>query len=90
MDLESRTRWVEYSKAKDVMFQHTDIKEARWKVVNSDDKRRARLNCISHLLSLVDYADVLPKEPVAFPPRQENIDYERPPMEEQEFVPEIY
>ena len=58
MDLQSRARWVEYSKAKDDMFASTDIKQAPWYVVNSDDKRRARLNCISHLLSLIPYKQV--------------------------------
>ena len=57
MDLESRARWVEYSKAKDIMFDHTDIKQAPWYVVNADDKKRARLNCISHLLSMIPYED---------------------------------
>src|ERR671923_1129005 len=61
MDLESRARWVEYSKAKDEMFAHTDIKQAPWHVVNADDKKRARLNCISHLLSMVPYDDLTPK-----------------------------
>ena len=60
MDLESRTRWVEYSKAKDEMFAHTDIKQAPWYVVDADSKRRARLNCISHLLSLIPYEDLTP------------------------------
>src|SRR5215472_4089446 len=59
IDLEARTRWVEYSRAKDEMFVHTDIPESPWYVVEGDDKRRARLNCISHLLSLVPYEDVL-------------------------------
>ena len=90
MDLESRRRWVEYSKAKDVMFDYTDIKEAPWLVVPSDDKKRARLNCISHLLSQVPYEDVLPKAKIQFPPRQPNVDYVRPPMEEQTFVPQKY
>jgi polyphosphate kinase len=90
MDLESRGRWVEYSKAKDTMFEHTDIQEAPWYVVNADDKRRARLNCIRHVLSQVDYEDLLPQEPITFPPRQTNKGYERPPMAEQKFVPENY
>ena len=90
MDLESRSRWVEYSKAKDQMFEHSDIKEARWSVVKSDDKKRARLNCIADLLSRVAYENVLPRDPVVFPERQQNTGYERPPMSEQNFVPEIY
>jgi len=90
MDLESRSRWVEYSKAKDVMFDYTDIKEARWCVVNSDDKKRARLNCISHLLSQVDYENVLPQDKIKFPKRQPDPGYVRPPLEEQNFVPDKF
>ena len=89
MDLESRTRWVEYSKAKDQMFAHTDIKQAPWYVVKSDIKKHARLNCISHLLSLVPYEDLTPEE-IELPKRIENIGYVRPPMSDQTFVPEIY
>ena len=89
MDLESRSRWVEYSIAKDVMFNHTDIKQAPWYVVNADDKRRARLNAISHLLSLIPYEDTTP-EPIELPPRQSDIGYIRPPRAEQTFVPEVY
>jgi polyphosphate kinase 2 len=89
MDLQSRSRWVEYSKAKDEMFKYTDIKQAPWFVVNSDDKRRARLNCISHLLSIIPYKDLTP-EKIKLPPRQEDIGYVRPPMSDQTFVPEKY
>ena len=89
MDLESRSRWVEYSKAKDEMFAYTDIKQAPWFVVNADDKRRARLNCISHLLSLIPYEDLTP-EPIKLPPRQENKGYIRPPISDQTFIPEKY
>jgi polyphosphate kinase 2 len=89
MDLESRRRWVEYSKAKDVMFAHTDIKQAPWYVVNADNKKRARINCISHLLSLIPYEDLTP-EPIELPKRQDNVGYVRPPMEDQTFVPEVY
>jgi polyphosphate kinase 2 len=89
MDLQSRTRWVEYSKAKDEMFRHTDIKQAPWYVVNGDDKRRARLNVISHLLSLIPYEDLTP-EPIVLPPREPDRGYVRPPMDEQTFVPERY
>lgn len=60
MDLESRARWVEYSRSKDEMFRYTDIKHAPWYVVDVDDKRRARLNCIAHLLSMIDYEDLTP------------------------------
>jgi len=89
MDLESRARWVEYSKAKDQMFAHTDIKQAPWYVVKSDIKRHARLNCISHLLSLIPYEDLTP-EPIELPKRVEGVGYVRPPMSDQTFVPEIY
>jgi polyphosphate kinase 2 len=88
MDLQSRARWVEYSRAKDEMFRYTDIKHAPWWVVQADDKRRARLNCIAHLLSLIEYVDETP-EPLELPPRG-NTAYVRPPMDEQTFVPEIY
>jgi polyphosphate kinase 2 len=89
MDLESRTRWVEYSRAKDEMFAHTDIKQAPWYVVNADNKKRARLNMISHLLSLIPYRDLTP-EPIVLPPRQEDKGYIRPPLSDQTFVPEVY
>ena len=89
MDLESRARWVEYSKAKDQMFAHTDIKQAPWYVVNADNKKRARLNLISHLLSLIPYQDLTP-EPITLPPRQVDAGYVRPPMGDQTFVPEVY
>jgi polyphosphate kinase 2 len=89
MDLESRSRWVEYSKAKDEMFAHCDIKQAHWFVVDGDVKKRARLNVISHLLSIIDYEDLSPT-PVELPRRQADIGYVRPPMSDQNFVPEIY
>jgi polyphosphate kinase 2 len=89
MDLMSRTRWVEYSIAKDEMFRHTDIKQAPWYVVQGDDKKRARLNVITHLLSLVPYGDLTP-EPMALPPREPDRGYVRPPMDEQTFVPEVF
>ncbi len=88
MDLESRRRWIEYSRAKDVMFAHTDIKQAPWYVVEADVKKRARLNCISHLLSLVPYEDLTP-EPITLPPRTEG-SYVRPPKEDQNLVPDHY
>ena len=87
MDLESRKRWVEYSKAKDEMFAHTDIAEAPWYVVEADVKKRARLNCIGHLLSTVPYEDLTP-DPVKLPPRQKAGSYERPPITHQTFVPD--
>jgi len=89
MDVEARSRWVEYSKAKDVMMKYTDIKQAPWYVVNADVKCKARLNCIAHLLSMVSYKDLTP-ERVELPPRQKNEGYIRPPFEDQTFVPEIY
>jgi polyphosphate kinase 2 (PPK2 family) len=89
MDLESRKRWVEYSKAKDEMFAHTDIKQAPWYVVNADVKKHARLNCISHLLSMIPYEDLTP-EPIKLPPRQDAHGYVRPPLGDQTFVPEEY
>jgi polyphosphate kinase 2 len=89
MDLQSRARWMEYSKAKDIMFAHTDIKQAPWYVVNADNKKRARLNCISHLLSMIPYKDIKPK-PVKLPPRQKRVGYVRPPIEDQNFVPEKF
>jgi polyphosphate kinase len=89
MDMESRDRWVEYSKAKDVMLMHTNIPEAPWFTVESDDKRRAHLNCISHILSKVPYEDMTP-DPIELPPRKEAEDYIRPPLNEQFFVPNHY
>ena len=89
MDLESRNRWVEYSKAKDVMFAHTDIKQAPWYVVRADDKRRARLNCIRHLLNQIPYED-LTRRPFELPPRVGSGGYVRPPITDQTFVPEEY
>jgi polyphosphate kinase 2 len=88
MDLESRKRWVEYSKAKDVMFAHTDIKQAPWYVVDGDNKKRARLNVISHLLSLIPYEDLTPP-PIELPPREDKAGYVRPPISDQNFVPEV-
>jgi polyphosphate kinase len=89
MDLNSRARWVEYSKAKDEMFAHTDIKQAPWYVVNADNKKCARLNCIRHLLSMIPYKDLTP-EPIKLPPHQSDDSYIRPPITDQTFVPEIY
>jgi polyphosphate kinase 2 len=89
MDLESRSRWVAYSMAKDEMFSYTDIKQAPWYVVNGDDKRKARLNCISHLLSVIPYKDVGYKK-IKLPSRSSGEGYVRPPIEDQTFVPEVY
>lgn len=88
MDLESRSRWVDYSMAKDAMFAHTDIKQAPWYVVDADIKRHARINCISHFLSQFEYKEVeMPK--IHLPARQENYGYVRPPISEQTFVPDV-
>ena len=89
VDVESRSHWVDYSVAKDEMFAHTDIKQAPWYVVRGDDKRRARLNVISHLLSLIPYQEV-PEPKLALPERQNDIKYMRPPIDDQTFVPEIF
>ena len=89
MDLESRARWVEYSKAKDEMFAYTDIKQAPWYVVNADDKKCARLNCINHLLHMIPYEDLTPSV-IELPPRQEKTGYVRPPITDQTFVEELY
>jgi polyphosphate kinase len=91
MDVESRNRWQDYSRAKDDMLVHTDIEQARWYVVNSDNKKRAHLNCIAHLLSLLPYKDMTPKK-MKLPERKPELrkGYERPPLDTQNFVPEIY
>ncbi|WP_108816111.1 polyphosphate kinase 2 [Loktanella sp. Alg231-35] len=89
MDLESRKKWVDYSKAKDDMFSHTDIKQAPWYVVNSDVKKHARLNCINHLLSLIHYEEVA-HPPVELEERPPQRGYVRPPMGDQTFVPEAH
>ncbi len=88
MDIQSRTHWVDYSRAKDEMFAHTDTKKSPWYVVNADDKKRARLNCIAHLLWQIPYHDMTP---VAFDlPSRQSTRYKRPKMSSQRFVPEIY
>ena len=89
IDLESRDRWVEFSKAKDEMFFYTDIEEAPWYTVEGDEKRRARINCISHILNTIPYEDVTPK-PMKLPPRKEQEPYERPSKTEHQLVPERY
>jgi polyphosphate kinase 2 len=89
MDLKSRSHWVEYSMAKDEMFKYTDTKQNPWYVVQADNKKRARLNCIHHLLSLIPYKDLTP-EPIKLPKRQDNKGYIRPPITYQSFVPEVY
>ena len=89
MDLVARSKWVEFSKAKDKMFDHTDTKKSPWYVVNSDDKKRARLNCMSHLLSLISYKEIKPPK-IVLPPRQKMKGYVRPPLSKQKFVPSVY
>jgi len=89
MDLKSRELWVEYSKAKDEMFVYTDTKVSPWYVVEADDKKRARLNCIHHLLSKIPYEDLTPAA-FQLPPRPSDKGYVRPPMHEQTFVPDAY
>ncbi|MBI1311450.1 polyphosphate kinase 2 [bacterium] len=89
MDLEARAHFTDFSKAKDVMFEHTDTDDSPWFVVDANDKRRARLNCIHHLLSQMSYSEILP--PVAeLPPRQNRNGYKRPPKDQQRFVPAVY
>ena len=89
MDLESLSRWVDYSRAKDEMFSYTDTKESPWYVVNADNKRCARLNCIRHLLSKIPYSNV-PRAKVELPKQIKKTGYVRPPMQSQTFVPEYY
>ena len=89
MDIQSRRHWMDYSKAKDEMFANTDTKKSPWYVVNADNKKRARLNCIAHLLRQVPYHDMTPVE-VPLPARQANAGYRRPKMSSQSFVPQVY
>jgi polyphosphate kinase 2 len=87
VDLQSREQWVEYSRAKDTMFVHTDIPECRWYVVEADNKRQARINCIAHLLSMVPYQPI-EHPPVTLPPRQSDAGYRRPPLDRYAYVPD--
>ena len=89
MDLYSRSHWVDYSKAKDRMMESTSTPESPWWEVDADDKRRARLNVIHHLLSLVPYRDV-PGPSLVLPPRQRDPGYERPPKERLNWIPTVY
>ncbi len=89
MDLESRRRWEAYTKAKEVMLERTHNAEAPWWVVPADDKKKARLNCIGHLLSQMDYNDV-EHPPVVLPARLRNEDYVRQPVPHKILVPQIY
>ena len=88
MDLESITKWEEYSRAKDEMFVHTDIPSAPWYTVESEDKKRSRINVISHLLSTIPYEHIKPDLP-EIPERPEITDYERPPRDEFRYVPDV-
>jgi polyphosphate kinase 2 (PPK2 family) len=89
MDIQGREKWIEFSKAKDEMFRHTNTKHSPWYTVEADDKRRARLNCIAHLLSLIPYEDATP--PLLELPSRKRPDesYVRPPIEDQNVVPDI-
>ena len=89
MDMESRKHWSEYSKAKDVMFAATDMKKSPWCVVEADNKKKARLNCIAHLLRQIPYENMTPVE-IEVPPRQGDIGYKRPKISSQRFVPKVY
>lgn len=89
MDLKSRELYIDYSKAKDEMFAYTDTKISPWYVVDADDKKRARMNCIHHLLSMIPYEDLTP-EPIELSERKDSKGYVRPPIDEMTFVPQIY
>ena len=89
MDMESRKHWMEYSKAKDAMFAATDMKRSPWHVVEADNKKKARLNCIAHLLRQIPYENLTPVE-IEVPPRQGDIGYKRPRISSQRFVPKVY
>ena len=89
MDLESRRRWYDYSRAKDAMMEQTSTPWAPWYEVDADEKRRARLNCIAHLLSAVPYEDV-EHPPIELPPRQEDPGYRRPPKDSLNWIPTPY
>lgn len=88
MDLEARSRWMEYTKAKDIMFQYTDTASSPWYVIESDIKRNARVNCIAHLLESIPFS-ALEHKKLVLPPRQENEGYVRPPIESQTHVPDV-
>ncbi len=89
MDMESRKRWEEYTKAKEIMLERTHIAEAPWWVVNSVDKKKARLNCIHHLLEQIPYSEIVHPS-VVLPPRERNEDYMRQPVPQEIIVPEVY
>ena len=89
MDLKSREHWVEYSRAKDVMQQYTDTELSPWNIVNADNKKKARLNCIGHLLSQIPYGEI-PRAEITLTPRQRDDGYVRPPKDSQRWVPAVY
>jgi polyphosphate kinase len=89
MDVESRRRWVKYSRAKDVMLEHTDLDRTPWSIVDADDKKRARLNCIAHMLRQIPYKNLRPVE-IVLPEKERNRGYKRPKKSNQRWVPEIY
>lgn len=89
MDLESRRRWEDYTKAKEVMFERTHIPEARWWIVEGDDKKKARLNCINHLLSQIPYQEIQ-RDNVVLPEREHHDNYQREPIPEDMYVPNVY
>ena len=89
MDMESRRRWEQYTKAKETMLERTHIPEARWWIIEAVDKKKARLNCIHHLLSQIPYAEI-EREPVVLPDRVHNPDYLRHPVPKDMFVPAVY
>jgi polyphosphate kinase 2 (PPK2 family) len=89
MDITSRDRWVDLSRAKDAMFEYTDTKRSPWFVVDADDKKRARLNCINHVVRSIPYKDILPPR-MKLPPRADQAGYLRPPLDSQTFVPQRF
>jgi hypothetical protein len=89
MDLEARNRWLEYSQAKDIMFEHTDSTISPWWVVDGEEKRSARLNCIEHLISQFDYSEVK-KSKLSLPDRRESKGLKRPPIDSQKFIPKLW
>ena len=89
IDVASRAHWSDYSRAKDVMFTHTDIEETPWYMVGADVKRHARLNCIHHLLQTIPCQEI-PDEPIELPGLQRDPHYRRPPMDSLRWVPEVY
>ena len=89
MDMTARSKWVDYSRAKDAMLEFSDIPDSPWHIVDADDKYCARLNVITHLLKSVPYEDLTP-EPIELPPRQKAGKYARPPIDSQKWIPRIY